>query len=214
MQQISYSAPAKIILSGEHSSMYLEPALAATFDLKLTFNLKENEKPLKNKDEIIIKSSQVIKDYLTKNDVKFQEKNFSYEINSEIPKDKELGYTNALVIASLASFYEFYSGKKLDSESQEDVQLLNNFAKEFIDQNQFQVTPINAYGDLTFYRREFVFLDYLAPINLKIPTEWQDQIYLIDSGEKKESDLDMVKFVESQVEENPAMYKKSTSRYW
>ena len=213
--KISYSAPAKIILSGEHSAVHFQPALLSAFDLRFNFTLQESHKKDSKIDENVDYAAQIVKNYLNKKKIDFKDKNFIYEINSQIPIGQGFGSSAAFSVATTACFYEFFSGQKIDTQNSLDLAIVNSLAYEM--EKKFHKNPSgidnssSCYGGLLYYRKEFEFLKNICPLDFEIPDEIVEKIYLIDSGNRHENTAQMVELVQTKIQENGAKYKKILS---
>lgn len=194
--KISYSAPAKVILSGEHAVVYGKPALVSTINLRLTFTIfSRSEKDGKQNKEIVFISNKV-KDFLRKEKINFFDKPCSFEIDSEIPVGRGLGSSAALSVASTATFLEFYTEKKFDKK------IVNDLAFEI--EKHFHKNPSGVdnsaacFGGLILYQKQ----KSLKNLDYKIPKNIEEKLFLIDSGKPKESTGEMVGFVKSKVNKN------------
>ena len=188
---ISYSAPAKVILSGEHAVVYGKPALVSALDLRLKFGIWENKKNLKDKNILMI--MQKVKDHLKKQKISFKEKNFDYKIDSNIPIKQRLGSSAAFCVAVVAALLEYYGGREFDKET------INNIAYQcekyfHINASGVDVTA-SCFGGLIFYRKEFEFLKNISALNIKIPKKIEEGLFLIDSGNPVEPTGEMVDLV-------------------
>ena len=112
---ISYSAPGKVILSGEHAVVYGKPAIVAAINMRLTFKIWES-KNSDNSDKNILLTISIIKNYLKKNKISFIDKLFDYHIESQIPIQQRLGSSAAYSVAGIASFLDFYTGWEWNKE--------------------------------------------------------------------------------------------------
>lgn len=198
MKIISYSAPAKAILSGEHAVVYGKPALVSAIDMRLKFTVTNSMRPQQsgkvyNDIEFI---AQKVKDYLRKQKVKFDDSTFDFDIDSEIPIGRGLGSSAALSTGAVAAFIKLYTGEEFDNEK------INNLAYEI--EKYFHKNPsgvdntASCYGGLVYYRKEFEFLKNISSLNFKIPKKIEDGLYLIDSGKPKETTAYMVHNVVGQ----------------
>lgn len=186
--KISYSAPAKAILSGEHSVVYGKPALVSAINLRLKFSLFESELKIKEKNILLI--SLKVKEYLKREKIAFKDKRFDFKIESEIPVGRGLGSSAALSVAASAAFLELYVGRKFEKET------VNNLAFQI--EKHFHQNPSGVdnsavcFGGLILYQKKI----QLTHLNYKIPKEFEEKLFLIDSGEPKETTGEMVKLVE------------------
>lgn len=196
--KISYSAPAKVILSGEHAVVYGKPALVSAVDLRLKFSVVSRHRrdhanfldPRFHGDDIMFISKE-IKKYLTKNKISYKNKHFRFKIESEIPVGRGLGSSAALSVATVSSFLEFYTGKKFEKK------IVNNLAfqiEKHFHQNPSGVDNSAAcFGGLILYQKKI----QLTNLNYKIPKNIEKKLFLIDSGKPEETTGEMVKLVES-----------------
>ncbi len=217
MTKITYSAPAKVILSGEHSVVYFEPAIVMAFDLRLRFCLSQSDSAPKKIDKNISKANEIVLNYLKSNNISYKEKNFTYELESQIPIGQGFGSSAAFSVATTAAFWEFYTQSKpnLDQENKTqnpDFATLNELAYQM--EKIFHGNPsgmdnsASCYGGLIYYRKEFEFLKNISTLPFDLPQDWQDKIYLIHTGNRTETTKEIVARVEALIEKNGALYKK------
>jgi mevalonate kinase len=185
--KISYSAPAKVILSGEHAVVYGKPGLVSAINKRLEFSLWEAAK--KTSDKNILHISQIIKNYLKKEKINFVDKKFSFKIASEIPIGRGLGSSAALSVTSAAAFLEFYTGRQFEKEN------INNIAfqiEKHFHQNPSGVDNSAAcFGGLILYQKNVK----IKNLDYRIPKIIEEKLFLIDSGKPKETTGEMVDFV-------------------
>lgn len=181
--KITYSAPAKVILSGEHAVVYGKPALVSAIDLRLHFTLTESKK--KASDEIILMIAKNVQNYLHMQKIIFKDKKFEFNIDSKIPLRRGLGSSAALSIAASAAFLEFYTGNEHNKETINNVGYVS---EKYFHINASGVDPTTScFGGLIFYRKEFEFLKTISALNFKIPKKFEKNLYLIDSGKSAET---------------------------
>ena len=191
MKKISYSAPAKVILSGEHAVVYGKPALVSAINKRLTVSIIEDKNKRMNPKmaEIIL----IVKKYLQNKKVQIEEKNCHISIQSDIPIGRGLGSSGALSVAAAASLMEFFTGRQYNPEE------INNCAyqiEKLFHKNPSGVDPTTScFGGLIFYRKEFEFLKTISSLHAKVPKEIAENLYLIDSGKPYETTAKMVQQV-------------------
>ncbi|EKE14252.1 MAG: hypothetical protein ACD_12C00604G0005 [uncultured bacterium] len=197
--KISYSAPGKVILSGEHAVVYGNPALVSAIDLRLIFTISSRSYKDSNlSKEILIVSNQV-KSFLSEKKINFVNKPFSYEIKSAIPVGRGLGSSAALSVAVVAAFLEFYTGKKFEKE------IINNLAFEI--EKHFHKNPSgvdnssSCFGGLILYQKQ----KNLKNLDYKIPKNIEEKLFLIDSGKPGETTGEMVDFARTKVDKKILM---------
>lgn len=186
MKKISYYAPAKVILSGEHAVVYGKPALVSAIDKRLTITVTEGKNIDPKMAEIIL----IVKKYLHDKNIPIKEKDCHISIQSDIPIGRGLGSSGALSVATAASLMEFFTGVQYSPEE------INNCAyqiEKLFHKNASGVDPTTScFGGLIFYRKEFEFLKTFSSLHVKIPKNIAENLLLIDSGHPTESTLEMV----------------------
>ncbi len=198
MIKISYSAPAKVILSGEHSVVYGKPAFVTAIDLRLTVSIQEGEKG--EKHQAIEHIEELVLSYLRK-EKPVSKKSFIWDISSDILIGRGMGSSAAFCVATVAALLHFYTGKE------HDKQVINSLAyqaeKFFHGMPSGVDVSASCFGGLIFYRKEFEFLKHISSLNFKIPTQFQDHLLLVDSGKPSETTAEMVKAVGKRYNEIP-----------
>lgn len=192
MKHVTYSAPAKVILSGEHAVVYGKPALVSAIDLLLKFSITTYARSSKDSNNArdVLLISQKVKEFLQKQKINYTDKKFDYAIQSDIPIGRGLGSSAAFSVAAVAAFLEFYTGKEFEKE------IINNLAYEI--EKRFHKNPsgidntASCFGGLIYYRKEFEFLKAISALNIRIPKKIEANLYLIDTGKAKESTAFMV----------------------
>ncbi len=186
--KITYSAPGKIILSGEHAAVYAKPIVISALNLRLTVTIEPSNTHHTDKNMDFVAST--VKEYLKKQNISFKDRPFKFSIKSEIPQGKNLGSSAAYSVACVAALLHFYTGKQWDKET------INKLAYEI--EKMFHGKPsggdnsASCFGGLIFFRKEFEFLKTLSSLTIKIPQTFSDHLLIIDSGKPVESTKDMV----------------------
>lgn len=189
--KISYSAPAKVILSGEHAVVYGKPALVSSIDLRLKFSIWKEAAKTTDRDILFI--SQKIKNYLTKEKISFTDIPFNFKIESDIPMGRGLGSSAALSVASSAAFLEFYTGQMFEKE------IVNNLAYKI--EKKFHKNPSGVdnstacFGGLILYKKNTP----IKNLNFKTPKVIEEKLFLIDTGKPEETTGEMVDFVKTKI---------------
>lgn len=198
--KISYSAPGKVIFSGEHAVVYGKPALVCALNRRLKFTLDYHLENGRCQDGNIKFIKNLVAKFLNQ---KTKLSQYRYQINSEIPIGRGLGSSAALSTAATACFLNFFSGKSFDKKT------INSLAYEA--EKKFHQTPsgvdntTSCFGGLIYYRKEFEFLKNISHLPFKIPKEIEERLFLIDSGKPNEKTAEMVGFVKEN-------YSKKTEK--
>ena len=205
---VSFSAPAKVILSGEHAVVFGKPALVCAINRRLSFSVykkvKKNKKSKKN--QVVTMVSDKVKEYLVNEKIKFTDKDFDFKIDSQIPSGRGLGSSAAFSVASVASFLKFYSEKEFSKET------MNNLAykiEKFFHKNPSGVdNTATCFGGLIYFRKEFDFLKNISILNFKISKKIEENLVLVDSGKPLETTAEMVNFVGKLYNKKPLFVER------
>lgn len=185
--KISYSAPAKVILSGEHAVVYGRPAIVSALNLRLKFSLWE--KSININDKNILHISQKVKKYLTDKNIVFEDKLFNFKIESEIPIGRGLGSSAALSVAAAAAFLDFFTGRQFEKKTISD--LAQQIEKYFHQNSSGVDIAASCFGGIILYQKK----SRLINMKFKIPGIIEKKLFLIDSGKPEETTGEMVDFV-------------------
>ncbi|PIS15633.1 hypothetical protein COT62_02640 [Candidatus Roizmanbacteria bacterium CG09_land_8_20_14_0_10_41_9] len=212
---MGFSAPAKVIISGEHAVVYGRPALVSAIHLRLTCSLDASRGTTNTKNVLFV--AEKVKEYLTRKKITFRNIPFRCKISSDIPIGRGLGSSAAFSVATTAAFLFLYTGREFDKETISDI--AHEVEKRFHQNASGVDTCASCFGGLIYYRKEFKFLKKISPLPFKVPKIIEDRLYLIDSGKPAENTAEMVRLVEEQYAIKPArmerilnMIEKSTKK--
>jgi len=199
MKSISYSAPAKVILSGEHAVVYGKPGIISAIDKRLTVTLTQDHTfPT---DPLIQKITKTVQQFLDAKKISYNQKPFTYKIVSTIPMGRGLGSSAALSSAWSGALLEWHTGYEWTREE------VNNCAYQI--EKLFHGNPSGAdvstsvFGGLVYFRKEFEFLKTISSLTLKIPRAINEHLFLIDTGKPQETTGQMVALVGKRYNEHP-----------
>ncbi len=191
-REILSSAPAKVILCGEHAVVYGEPALVMAINLKaycrltetdtgkieiisrnlgksISYSLNLKEEPPRNELYPILRSLLHILDKLD------ERISVRIEIFSDIPVSAGLGSSAAVPVACSAALYYLINGK-LDREA---VMEAAREAEKIIHGRPSGIdTMIATFGGVYAYRK------FEEPIKIDVPKDFP-RILVIDTGIKR-----------------------------
>lgn len=196
---VTYSAPAKIILTGEHSVVYGKPALISALDMRLTVTVRDSKQTKENRDIDII--AENAKAYLKKAEIAFEDKQYSTYISSDIPSRKNLGSSAALSVATSAAFLHFFAGHELPKDAINQVAYQSE--KHFHGNPSGGDNSASCFGGFIYYRKEFEFLKNVSSLSAKLPKNIMDRLFIIDSGKSLEKTSEMVANVGAFYNEDP-----------
>lgn len=213
-ERITWSAPSKVILSGEHAVVYGKPAVVTSIGLynTITITRAESDEPTKTEAEnpAIHKAEEILKtlvlSYCKTKGIEVDDAPYSSSFTINAAIGRGLGTSASLAVAGIAAFYQWYTGKVPERD------VINSLAykaeKTFHENPSGVDNSICTYGGLLYYRREFEFLKTISLLPSKIPDHIQKNLYLIDSGKPQETTADMVRVVAEKYNNDNARIEK------
>ena len=192
MKTIKYSAPGKVIISGEHAVVYGKPALVCAIDKRLSI-IFSSAKKTEYKDNIFPILEKSVIDFLQSKKVSFEKKEYTYLVESTIPIGRGLGSSAAYCACVSAGLLELFTGKEW---SKEEVNVCAYQMEKYFHKNSSGVdTSTSVMGGLIYYRKEFEFLKTISSLEIKIPEKILNSLLLIDTGKPIETTGEMVQAV-------------------
>ena len=192
MKPIRYSAPGKVIISGEHAVVYGKPALVCAIDKRLSVTFTP-ARSTKYKDSIFPLLEQSVIDFLKEKKVTAKEKKYTYSIKSSIPVGRGLGSSAAYCASVSAGLLELFTEQEWKIE---DINICAYQMEKYFHKNSSGVdTSTSIMGGLIYYRKEFEFLKTISSLSVKIPKHFTNSLLLMDSGKPIETTGEMVRNV-------------------
>ena len=196
----TYSAPAKIILSGEHAVVYGKPALITALDIRLNVTVAVASRA--HESDVLSRIRTLAQDHLRRKRIPLYDTvTFRAQIRSHIPSGRNLGSSAALSVAASAAYLHALT----DREPTRDM--INAVAYEA--EKEFHGNPSGAdnstscFGGLIYYRKEFEFLKHISALHAKLPDVIANHLLIIQTGKPKESTAEMVALVGKKYNESP-----------
>lgn len=200
MRKIIYSAPGKVILSGEHSVVYGKPALVCAIDKRLTLTLSEAKKT-EYTDIVMPIIEGTVREFLEQRKETIKKTGYTYSISSTIPMGRGLGSSAAYSATIAAGLLELFTGREW---SIPEINICAYKIEKYFHKNSSGVdTSTSVMGGLIYYRKEFEFLKTISSLSVKIPKRFTDMLLLVDTGKPVETTGDMVQQVGSFFNAHP-----------
>lgn len=194
---VKVSSPGKIILSGEHSVVYGEPAIVASIDKRLHLSLSGSRSDInvipQNAEYFVRQAMILIKDYFgTPSHI-----GFNIEINSQIPIGCGMGSSAAFSVALSAAFFKLIN-QRLDLKKVNEIAYL--IEKKHHGNPSGVDNTISTYGGLLWFRKESESFYTYSQIKLKrrLP-----RVFIFNTGKPEESTKEIVKTVADLYKKNP-----------
>ncbi len=205
MKTIRYSAPGKVIITGEHAVVYGKPALVSAIDKRLSITFTPAIKT-EYKDTIMPILEKSVTDFLKKKNMQKKETGYAYSVESTIPMGRGLGSSAAYCAVISAGLLELFTGYEW---SREEINMCAYQMEKYFHKNSSGVdTSTSIMGGLLYYRKEFEFLKTISSLPIKFPTIFVDSLLLIDSGKPAETTGEMVQKVGALFNKNNERMEK------
>lgn len=177
---MTFSAPGKIHLLGEHAVVYGKPALLTTINLRVSVTISKgtNTHPLKKTIEPIIKKALKIKSIPS----------YRLSISSQIPIGAGLGSSAAISASYIAALLSFL---KINW----DLNLINELTYEA--EKVFHGNPSGADNSTVVFGPSF-----------SIPPKLAKNFILINTGQPKETTKEMVAHVKNLSQKKPKLVER------
>lgn len=192
MKSIRYSAPGKVILSGEHAVVYGKPALVCAIDKRLSITFTPADKTVYLDDSFPLLEKSVL-DFLKTKKVPFNKIGYRYSIESSIPIGRGLGSSAAYCACISGGLLELFTGREWKKE---EINICAYQMEKYFHKNASGVdTSTSIMGGLIFYRKEFEFLKTISSLPIKLPRQFIEHLVLIDTGKPDESSGEIIQKV-------------------
>ncbi len=182
---VKASAPGKIHLIGEHSSVYGKPAILTAIDKRVTVTIEKVSKQTKRDGAFLS-----IQRYLKKNH-KIPVESFLVSTSGDLPVGRGLGSSAAYSAALTVSLFDFY---KLKFDLDEVYKTAYEGEKHIHGNPSGGDLAAVVYGGVIYFRKETENLKLIKKI---IPKK-ELRFFAIDSGKASESTKEMVIKVSKQ----------------
>jgi mevalonate kinase len=194
------SAPAKVILSGEHTVVYGYPALVSSVSLYSNITLEKIKKGIsicpKDAKEIVIKGVRNFEEYYD-----FSLSGLKIILNSDIPVRSGMGSSAAIGVSLAAALLKF----KKNNSNLTQINTLANLSENHYHKNNSGVdAAISTYGGILWYRKETENFKITTQISPKVDFS---NIEIINSGIPKETTGEMVSLLAQKYKEKPRKIK-------
>ena len=208
---ITFSAPGKVHLLGEHAVVYGKPALMTTVDLRVKTTVIPSETrnhKIKSEDSSLIAQNDIqkviepiVKKYLKVKTLPL----YQLTINSKLPIGSGLGSSAAISATYIAALLTFLKSKW-------DLSLINQLTYEA--EKVFHGNPSGAdpatviFGGLIWFRKETEDLKLIHQLPFYIPQKLSKNFVLINTGKPKETTKQMVAQVKNLYHKKPVLIDK------
>lgn len=189
-------SPGKVIISGEHSAVYGQPALASAISLGLTVGVGEGQLDANYPYNAFVENVLRVFGEKFGRDVAA----IFVKVNGDLPMGSGLGSSAALAHAILQAFAQKFSISISQDEMVALIQECEKFAHGH--PSGLDATAVVRQGLLRFQRHgeTFAYEPIIAP-------HFSDlSFFLIQSGKPRESTKEMIAFVKASLEAQPKLH--------
>lgn len=187
---ITATAPGKIHLLGEHTSVYGKPALLAAIDKSVSVSIEsaKNGKGFSEHGKDREELEQVLLSAIKKKFIISKIPKYKIEIKTDLPIGSGLGSSAAFSAASAAVLLTFLN---LPNDKETIFEIAYEGEKFFHGNPSGGDLAAVVNGGVTYFRKEFEFLKTFSKLPFEIHENIK-QFYLIDSGKPVESTRELV----------------------
>lgn len=186
--KIIYSAPASVILTGEHGIIYGKPALGTAINMRVICSVFQSY--TNTNDKRMNQIARVVKEYLTKTKIDYTDKHFYHIIQSSIPSCTAFHVLSAELTAVVGALVHFFTGRAYQIDM---INIIVYEVEKKLQDHPFGLTnTISCMGGLVYFRREFEFLKGIYHLFIKIPQKIEESLFLIDTGNPEETESEMM----------------------
>lgn len=177
-KNVSWSAPGRVVLSGEYGALYGRPVIAIATDKRVIFTVSDNRhsgKSSKNKKEWFLEIEKATEKFLRKKN-RMQNKAYTTSYSVSRSLHGYFGFDKALLSASAAALLAFYNKNVI---VQEAVSTIAFSVEKKLFKSIGIDTAASVYGGIIYFRKEFEFLKTVSKLQTKIPKKIEDDLYII-----------------------------------
>jgi|SRR3989344_2841050 len=210
-KSITFSAPGKVHLLGEHAVVYGKPALLATVDLRVTVSVIPISTVIASptsagRGNLSFSEMRKIIEPIVKKYLKMKTiPSYQLSISSKLPIGSGLGSSAAISASYIAALLTFLKVRW-------DLTLINRLTFEA--EKVFHGNPSGAdsatviFGGLIWFRKETDDLKLIHQLPFSIPKKLAKNFVLINTGQPKESTKNMVIMVKNLYQKKSAVVER------
>lgn len=199
METIIYSAPTSLIFNGEQGILYGKPIITTAINRRATCSIVQSDH--QSYDHQIHLITTIVKQCLKQSKIDYTNKHFHYFIDSTIPSNRAFYAFSAELVAIVSAVLYFLTRKE------HQIDIVNNIVYEV--EKKMKNNPlgfantVSCTGGLVYYRREFEFLKGIYHLFIKIPQKIENKLFLVDTGEPEETEVEMNMIIGASYKKNP-----------
>jgi len=198
-KSISATSPGKVIISGEHSAVYDQPALASAINLFVRIELQSDSESWEIESQYISFFQNILEIFYKK--FEKETKNFTVKISGSLPIGSGLGSSAAFAHATFKALAQFFNVKIAQTGMISLIQESERYAHGH--PSGLDATAVVLGGVVEFQRHgDELTYKMISSTNLHEKT-----FFLIDSGRPTETTKDMISFVKATLKERPKLQK-------